>query len=125
MVARLWGADRGLQLGMIRVQKEEEEEQAGGRRGRQLCGLMLVCYLESTDLSEAVGEAVDCRWICPATSAAATGRNASSSSESSSSVSESGRSELESEGCRARWTIGKLTSGTTRSSVLGLGRLLM
>ena len=45
--------------------KEEEEV---GCTTRQLRSIVCVFeYLESTDLREAVGEAVDCRWICPAT----------------------------------------------------------
>ena len=86
-----------------------------------LCGADL--GLERTDLSDWVGEAVEFRWICPATSEAATGRKASSSSESVS-VSDKGRSEEDSE-VFLFLAMGRLTSGTTRSSVRGLGRLLM
>lgn len=79
--------------------------------------------LDNTDLSDWVGEAFEWRWICPATSEAATGKKASSSSESVS-VSDNGRSDDDSEGFRL-FMMGRLTSGTTRSSVLGLGRLLI
>ena len=86
-----------------------------------LCGADL--GLERTDLKDCVGEAVEFRWIWPATSEAATGRKISSSSESVS-VSDKVRSEEDSEGFRFL-VMGRLTSGTTRSSVRGLGRLLM
>ena len=88
----------------------------------------------STDRSEAAGDTAapghgpgprpvvfTASW--PATSEAATGRKASSSSLSVS-TSLSGMSEDDSEG-DLFLVMGRLTSGTTSSSVLGLGRLLM